>query len=709
MELAVRRFARNILILHLGLLALVLALVFFASRAIRESAREQALHQAQSRQELLANQTARGIEGFYQSILSDLDLLPPAESPAEAAALVSGVPGLRARLGMTKLGGGKGLNSSSTKPTPRPFQGTGVRPLAQAASGQPRRNILGPLLARQLGERVDYLFVYNKRAGSGQSSIVDVAHAEGTPDAAANATDSAEQHIVAAYGPWLKNVDAPSISPFQMVDGHGVNLVCHPLINQPLIIVAVVYVEKIDQEYLKPLNEDPATGGAFLINSERVTLAASRPDLVGLNLAEDPDPQFKAAMESFRHENADATHENNEPAHEATEVSYQGTSVLEHRFRIGNESFEPAVVTAVPVQVAGKRWFVLVSSPLADVDSVVQSLFHRIVGWAAFVVVAMSGILVSTAVQMIRGRMKLERVQHEVLTRELERARQIQQAWLPRAAPASRWIDIAAVNYPAQHISGDFYNWFDLPGGRIAVVIGDVTGHGMSAAFLMATTQLLVRTTMERMEDPGKCLAEVNRLLCTQAFNGQFVTMQLLVIDPARRTIELATAGHPAPFMAEPASNGHPPSDKPPVGGPPAAPGAAAPVSLSFRPLKLEPQLVLGVESETTYPTEHFSLPIGAALLLYTDGAADVQSRDGSRFGNEGIRRSLSPRPGPGGRSALDKPADSRALLETVVRAVNDFRGSEALGDDLTLVAVRIAGNPRPAPASKRPATMALP
>ena len=696
MELAVRRFARNILLIHLGLLALVLAMVFFASRAIRDSAREQALHQAQSRQELLANQTARGIEGFYQSILSDLDLLPPAESPAEAAALVSGVPGLRARLGINKPGG-KGTST-------RPFQGPGSKPLTNA-NGQPRRNILGPLLARQLGERVDYLFVYNKRAGSGQSPIVDVAHSDNPSEISstvANATDSAEQHIVAAYGPWLKTVDAPSISPFQMVDGHGVNLVCHPLINQHLIIVAVVYVEKIDQEYLRPLNEDPATGGAFLINSERVTLAASRPDLVGLDLSKEPDAQFKEAIESFRHETGEPNHETADSIHDS-DVSFQGSRVLEHRFNLGSESFEPAVMTAVPIQVAGKRWFVLVSSPLADVDSVVQNLFHRIVGWAAFVVVAMSGILVSTAVQMIRGRMKLERVQHEVLTRELERARQIQQAWLPRAAPASRWLDIAAVNYPAQHISGDFYNWFDLPDGRTAVVIGDVTGHGMSAAFLMATTQLLVRATMERVEDPGKCLAEVNRLLCTQAFNGQFVTMQLLVIDPSRRTIELATAGHPAPFLAEPVSNG-PTGDK---GGLSAVSGAPAP--LAFKALKLEPQLVLGVESDTTYDTERFSLPVGATLLLYTDGAADVQAPDGRRFGNDGLRQSLSPIPGRhnGDGQSLDKPADARALLETVVRAVNHFRGSEALGDDLTLVAVRIAGIPRPA--AKRATTMALP
>ena len=283
----------------------------------------------------------------------------------------------------------------------------------------------------------------------------------------------------------------------------------------------------------------------------------------------------------------------------------------------------------------GKRWFVLVSSPLADVDSVVGSLFHRIAVWAAFVVVAMTGILVSTAVQMIRGRVK---------TGAASATRCSSASWsgpgrssrpgCPRRPRPAGWLDIAAVNYPAQHISGDFYNWFDLPDGRTAVVIGDVTGHGMSAAFLMATTQLLVRTTMERINDPGRCLTEVNRQLCTQVFNGQFVTMQVLVIDPAAGAIELATAGHPPPLLAE---------------GADASRRRARPAAVAspFQPLSLEPQLVLGVDADTVYETEHFTLPPGAVLLLYTDGAADVQAPDGRRLGNDGLRRSLSCRPPP--------------------------------------------------------------
>jgi sigma-B regulation protein RsbU (phosphoserine phosphatase) len=282
--------------------------------------------------------------------------------------------------------------------------------------------------------------------------------------------------------------------------------------------------------------------------------------------------------------------------------------------------------------------------------------------WSVFVTVAVAALLVSTAVQLIRSRVKLERERAAAMRKELERARQIQQAWLPHQPPSSGALDVAAVNYPAQHISGDFYNWFELPDGRTAIAIGDVTGHGMSAAFLMATTQLLVRTTLARVTDPGRCLAEVNRQLCTQVYAGQFVTLQLLVFEPETRTVELANAGHPPPLVGEPDESG----------------------AMTFKPLPVEPQFVLGVEEDATYETEHVELAPGALLLLYTDGAADAEAPDGRRFGAEGLRRALPTRP------PKSRPIDARGLLDAVIRAINDFRGKQALGDDLTFVAVRL-------------------
>jgi sigma-B regulation protein RsbU (phosphoserine phosphatase) len=265
---------------------------------------------------------------------------------------------------------------------------------------------------------------------------------------------------------------------------------------------------------------------------------------------------------------------------------------------------------------------------------------------------AMTGILVSTAMQMIRARSRFERMQIEILNRELTQARRIQLSWLPKKPIATHAIDLAAVNRPASHVSGDFYNWFELPDGRVAVTIGDVTGHGMAAAFLMATTQLLVRLSMQRVQDPGQCLTEVNRQLCTHIFTGQFVTMQLCVIDTSARTIELANAGHPAPIVG----NGS-----------------------SHEPLKIEPHLVLGVDPEIEYSTQTFPLEPGFTVLLYTDGVIEAQAMSGERLQISGLAKSLN---GTG--------QNAQALAESVTTVVDHFRGGRELEDDLTLVAIRL-------------------
>ena len=160
----------------------------------------------------------------------------------------------------------------------------------------------------------------------------------------------------------------------------------------------------------------------------------------------------------------------------------------------------------------------------------------------------------------------------------MQEARRIQLAWLPDRERSSDGLQIATVNHPASHISGDFYNFFDLPDGRTALVIGDVTGHGMSAAFLMATAQLLVRTTLPGYCDPAACLAEVNRQLCTQVFNGQFVTMVVAIIDRDNRRLEIASAGHPPPLIND---------------------GAG------FRVLPMDTNFLLGVEPDAEFSSLH--------------------------------------------------------------------------------------------------------
>lgn len=661
MEFAVRRFARNILLLHLALLVVVLGVVFFASRAIEQSAREQAVEQARQRQEQLAGQTAKGIEGFYQNIISDMDLLPRGgdDSSAERTA----------------------LSDAGSKAVPR-------TPLGQ------RGVLIGFILARQLEDRVSHLFVLDKgdmiphgllreelqeelklgkssrpppppvpqpapRSGPGRPPQGPQVRQQIRLAASGTAPTEQEMAVVRSNRDWLAGVSTQAVSKFDKDNDGGCNLVAFPLApNSRTLVVAAVPVERIADKYLTRLSGDGQTT-VFLVDENQTLMATSpaRPRLSAANLTDAGDDQVKAAVAALKND------------------AYHGTRFLDRPFRIGDQQFAPAMVTAVRIEVVpGRHWYLLVASPASEVDRVVSSLFDRVVLWAFFVTIAVTGILVSTAVTLIRNRAKLERVRMEAIRKELDRARQIQTAWLPHTAPACRSLEVAAVNYPAQHISGDFYNWFDLPDGRTAIAIGDVTGHGMSAAFLMATTQLLVRTTMGRITDPGECLAEVNRQLCTQVFNGQFVTLQLLIVDPVNCVVEFAAAGHPPPLLVESNPTGQD----------------------TFKPLPIEPQLVLGIESDVTYDTQRLQLPVGSTLLLYTDGAADVEAPDGQRLGSDGLRRPLPVR--RPGAAALD----AAGLLDAVVQKVNSFRGGRALGDDLTLVAVRLKGTviaKRPEPA----------
>jgi phosphoserine phosphatase RsbU/P len=315
-------------------------------------------------------------------------------------------------------------------------------------------------------------------------------------------------------------------------------------------------------------------------------------------------------------------------------------------------------MTAQPFAVLDRQWTVVITSPVSDIDTVVRRVFGRAVIWAIFLALSMTAILVSTAVQLIRNRAWMDRERHELLEKELRQAREIQLAWLPQKQPGeAAAVDIATVNHPASRISGDFYNWFELPDGRTAVVIGDVTGHGMAAAFLMATTQLLVRNTLPQVIDPGRCLEEINRQLCTQVFNGQFVTLQIVVLDPQSDRVEIATAGHPPPLVSEDAR---------------------------FRLVPLEPNLVLGVERDSTYASESFDLSPRSTLLLYTDGVLDAEAATGGRFGSARLCEALA--------GTFDS---AQSLIDAVLAEINRFTRGCPLGDDLTLVAVQV--QPRPA------------
>jgi sigma-B regulation protein RsbU (phosphoserine phosphatase) len=309
------------------------------------------------------------------------------------------------------------------------------------------------------------------------------------------------------------------------------------------------------------------------------------------------------------------------------------------------------MITLAPVNIAQEHWMLFLAQPMSNIDASITPLFTRTLYWAAFLAASITAVLVSTSLQLIRAQSRLDRERRRSMEREILQARRIQQQWLPEMSSAPEGLDVAAINQPANQISGDFYNWFALPDGRSAIVIGDVTGHGMTAAFLMATTQLLVRNILYSTPDPGRAMEEVNRQLSSQMFRGQFVTMLIIAVDLEKKEIEVASAGHPAPLVLQ---NG------------------------KVYPLDSQAQLVLGIERDVQYPTQRFSLPEASGLLLYTDGVIDAIGSGDERFGLRRVVHSLnSPLP------------SAREMIGAVTAAVKQFRGPVDLHDDLTLVAIQ--------------------
>lgn len=307
----------------------------------------------------------------------------------------------------------------------------------------------------------------------------------------------------------------------------------------------------------------------------------------------------------------------------------------------------------VPVQ--GVRWFLLIKRDNVDayVDQDLRPLIWQLVSSSTMMVVAVMIILISTTISLFRGRRRIERLRMEMLNRDLQKARSIQLKWLPPPCHQTGYYRIAAVNEPAAHISGDFYNWFDLPSGPegpcpTALVIGDVSGHGLPAAFLMATTQLILKNALFASSDPGKCLTELNRQLCSLAYQGQFVTLLIVVVEYDKSRILVASAGQAPPLLKR---GDH-----------------------CFS-VSIESQLVAGVDPLMQYHTQSIPIQQGDQLLLFTDGVIETTNESGEQFGYAQLIEAF--------RNA---PVEPEKTLHSILGAIAAHRQGNEPDDDLTMV-----------------------
>lgn len=244
--------------------------------------------------------------------------------------------------------------------------------------------------------------------------------------------------------------------------------------------------------------------------------------------------------------------------------------------------------------------------------------------------------------------------EREFAEKELATARAIQRRLLPPDAARGVGYRLAAVNLPARVVAGDFYDYFPLPDGALGVAVADVSGKGMGASLIMASTKAMLQL-VAAAHATAEALQELNGRLHADLARREFVALLLLRFDPGSGEVVLANAGMPDPYRLAP-------------GGVPVAvevPG---------------PRLPLGVRPAVAYRSHRFVLEPGEWLLLFTDGLAEARDERDEPFGYERLAGVLA-RPALVGPS--EDEGDLRRWLDAVVATVAGG-GERALEDDCT-------------------------
>jgi len=240
------------------------------------------------------------------------------------------------------------------------------------------------------------------------------------------------------------------------------------------------------------------------------------------------------------------------------------------------------------------------------------------------------------------------------LEHDLEIAREIQQGILPAAAPAIEGFDIAGWNRPADQTGGDLFDFIEVSKGRVSVMVGDATGHGIGPALVAVECRALIRALALSTSDLARILATTNTLLAQDLSESRFVTLCMAFVDAVTSTVTFASAGHGPLLHYRSASD-------------------------TFHELEISgPPLGL-FEGMTYEPPAPVHMEPGDLFIVPTDGFYEYAGRDGSFFGSTRIQDVMR----------AHRTAPATAMAQRLYDAVMDFAQGAPQLDDMTVVVVK--------------------
>ena len=244
--------------------------------------------------------------------------------------------------------------------------------------------------------------------------------------------------------------------------------------------------------------------------------------------------------------------------------------------------------------------------------------------------------------------------------KEIELARKVQLGFLPQTLPDVLGYEFFSHYSPAQTVGGDYYDFVSLPGGRVAVVLGDVAGKGVPAALLVAKLSSEVRFCLLTVPNLAQAVCLLNEQMIHGGLGDRFVTLAVMVIDPVAHVMTIVNAGHMSPKMYRSAT------------------GAVTDL------ISLDDTGV-PVGALPGYPFQQITVPleVGDSIVVFTDGVTDAMSPNGEMFGMERVDAALAP-----DDSALAADAQRpKRLGERLVGAVRAHAAGRAQNDDIAVVA----------------------
>lgn len=260
-----------------------------------------------------------------------------------------------------------------------------------------------------------------------------------------------------------------------------------------------------------------------------------------------------------------------------------------------------------------------------------------------------------TAISIENARLYNSEIEKKRLERDLENARHIQESLLPKTLPDITKLELSGITKPAQHVGGDYYDFIKITDTKLFVIVGDVSGKGLSAALYMSKLQTMIRLYCAENRTPKEILSEVNKKLFVEMERNYFITATLAMIDTEKKLIKICRAGHPSTLLIN---------------------------SSNCEKIK-SAGIGLGLDRgdifESTLEEETLPITNGDLLVIYSDGISEAMNEKQLEFGEENIIKVIQ-------ENVNDSP---NVIQNKVMDEVKRFCGQAEQHDDITLLLVK--------------------